>query len=45
VTSIIVNLNHVFFGIYNPYANRPFPSTDNDDIETLETTALEDQIK
>lgn len=33
------------FGIYNPYANWPFPSIYKEDIETFETTAVEDQIK
>ena len=45
MTSTIISLDHVVFGIYNPCAKCLIASTDNDIHETFETTAVEDQIK
>ena len=45
MTSTIISLDHVVFGIYNPCAKCLSTSTDNDIPETFETTAVEDQIK
>jgi hypothetical protein len=44
-TSIIINLDHVLLGIYNPYAKCTILSINNDILETFETTAVENEIK
>ena len=45
MTSTVISLDHVLFGIYNPCAKCLIASSDNEIVETFETTAVEDQIK